>query len=315
MRRSRSKAALGWIEESFKGWRFPAFALSLIAVYELGVLVMLALPVGDDSLGRFAEEFKTWCFGYDPATGRSQPMYLVLMLTEPAVLGAVLAGVYWKQLEELMEKPRRLLPYAVISLCFGLISVVSLASLASANAPQGELPFPGERIRTSHHLPPFSLVDQEGRPFAPSELEGRVGVLTGIYASCGSTCPMLFAQAKRALAALSEEELDEVTMVALTLDPERDRPHVLSALATAQGISAPRFRLLTGAPTAVEATLDRLGIERRRDPGTGIIDHANLFLVVDRQGRIAYRFTLGERQERWLVTALQQLIAEGRVKG
>jgi protein SCO1 len=53
-----------------------------------------------------------------------------------------------------------------------------------------------------------------------------------------------------------------------------------------------------------------MGIERVRNAETGLIDHANLFLVIDRQGRVAYRFTLGDRQEQWLVSALRLLLAE-----
>ncbi len=41
-----------------------------------------------------------------------------------------------------------------------------------------------------------------------------------------------------------------------------------------------------------------------------MIDHANLFLLVDRAGRIAYRLTLGERQQRWLTSALEFLLRE-----
>ncbi|MNC96767.1 hypothetical protein D3C83_142260 [compost metagenome] len=62
----------------------------------------------------------------------------------------------------------------------------------------------------------------------------------------------------------------------------------------------------------MESTLDALGVARTRDPETGVIDHANLFVLVDRDGRVAYRFTLGERQERWLVQALRLLLAERR---
>jgi hypothetical protein len=34
------------------------------------------------------------------------------------------------------------------------------------------------------------------------------------------------------------------------------------------------------------------------------IDHANLFILVDREDRIVYRFTLDERQQSWLGSAL-----------
>jgi protein SCO1/2 len=300
-----------WTIQTFSGWRFPVFALSLIVAYELLVVAMLLLPISDDALGRFAEEFKTWCFGYDPATGKSQPMYLVLMLTEPLVLGLVLAAVYGKQIKGILATPRRIVPYFGTALVVVLASIgVLLSSSDGAAAPHGELPFPAERIRTSYSPPRFDLVDHEGQPVSLGALSGQVVVLTGVYASCGFTCPMILKQAKRAVAALTPEERASVTLLGVTLDPQHDTPEVLAKMASGQGVAAPTFRLATGAPTVIEPLLDRLGIERRRDPETGVIDHSNLFLVVDRQGRIAYRLTLGERQEQWLITALQQLVAE-----
>jgi protein SCO1/2 len=137
-----------------------------------------------------------------------------------------------------------------------------------------------------------------------------VVVVTGVYAHCVSTCPMILLQAKSVLAELTPEERASVTVVAVTLDPERDRPPELAALALRNGVHAPSFRLATGDPAAVGATLDAYGISRRRDAESGVIDHANLFAVIDRDGRIAYRFTLGELQRDWLARALRLLIAE-----
>ncbi|HWV38071.1 MAG TPA: SCO family protein [Vulgatibacter sp.] len=301
---------LGRVVEFFSGWQFAAFALAAILVYELFVVGMLFAPVTDDAFGRFAEDFKTWCFGWDPATGESQPMYLVLMLSEPLVLGIVLAVVFWKPLREVLATPRRLLPHALAGAVLTLGAIPVLVSLAPEEAPGGELPFPAERLRTAHEPPSFALVDHEGREVSLEALQGRVVLLTGVYASCAFTCPMILGQARRAVEALPEAQRGEVTVVAVTLDPRTDTPQILARMAAAQGVSAPGFRLATGDPEVVERLLDRMGIERRRDPATGVIDHSNLFLVVDRRGKMAYRFTLGERQERWLQTALGLLVAE-----
>jgi len=301
--------------EFFSGWQFAAFSLSAIGAYELLVLGMLFAPVTDDAFGRFAEDFKTWCFGWDPATGRSQPMYLVLMLSEPLVLGLVLAVVYWKPLRDVASTPRRLVPHAAVAATLTFAAIPVLMSLTPAEAAEGELPFPAERLRTAHDPPDFELVDQEGRPVSLEALRGRVVLLTGVYASCAFTCPMILGQARRAVASLPPEKRGEVTVVAVTLDPKKDTPEVLARMAEAQGVSAPSFRLATGATEVVEPLLDRMGIERRRDPATGVIDHANLFLAIDRRGRVAYRFTLGERQERWLETALGLLVAEEGAAG
>ena len=59
---------------------------------------------------------------------------------------------------------------------------------------------------------------------------------------------------------------------------------------------APLYNLVTGEADEVERVLDDMGVARQRDPETGIIDHASLFILVDRDGKVAYRLGLGERQ-------------------
>ena len=293
----------------FASWRFPVAALTLLVSYKLLLLVMLLAKVGDSAFGQFAEEFKTWCFGYDPATGHQEPILVVMMLTEPLVLGGLIALVWWGQLREALRAPAQ--TKWVVAASTGVVIAAAFA-MATLRTPsqKGELPFPAQELRTSFEAPSFTLTDQDGRKVSLEDARGKVVILTGVYATCGYTCPMILRQAKAAVAELTEDERAQVAVLAITLDPARDTPEAMARMAEGQKVSSPLFRLLSGEPTQVNALLDRLGIERRRDPKTGVIDHSNLFLVVDRHGRIAYRFTLGERQRQWLTRSLQSLLRE-----
>ncbi len=306
---SRAMAVLGWV---FESWRFPAFALCLVLFYKLLLLLMLLLPASGGALGAFAEEFRTWCFGYDPATGRMQPMYVVSMLIEPLVVGGGVLLLWGAPLRDLLRtRPQKLAPAAAAALGVVCAASAAFGGLGSTSLGDGELPFPAEALRTSHAPPAMRLANQDGTPVSLEALRGRVVMVTGVYAACGLSCPMILGQAKRALAHLSPEDRRDVTVVAVTLDPERDDEQRRAQLAKGQGVGAPEFNFLGGDPGAVHRALDDLGIRRERDPRTGVIDHANLFILIDRGGRIAYRFTLGERQERWLQTALGLLLREG----
>jgi protein SCO1 len=121
---------------------------------------------------------------------------------------------------------------------------------------------------------------------------------------------MIMAQAKRAVAQLTEAEQSEVTFMGVTLDPENDSRETMTAMARGQGVSAPQFHLLTGTPDAVNPVLDHMGVMRRWNEELKTIDHTNIFIVLDRDGMVAYRFSLGERQEEWLVEALRLVLAE-----
>lgn len=311
--RSGVARALHWLLAT---WRFPALVLFVLAFYELLLVALLAAPEAGGALGAFARDFKIWCFGYDPATSRVQPMYVVMMLTEPLALTATMLVVWWRPLRQVVtQAPRLLVPWACAAFALVLTAGVLLGAVGTPGPSDGELPFPAERLRTAHLPPGFSLTDHTGAPVSLESLRGRVVLLTAVYASCGLTCPMIMGQAKRAVAQLAPEEQANLTVVGITLDPEHDTPEVLAQMAAAQEVRAPQFRLATGEPGAVNALLDALQVARTRNPETGVIDHVNLFVVVDRSGRIAYRFSLGERQERWLESALRLLLRETPAAG
>lgn len=125
---------------------------------------------------------------------------------------------------------------------------------------------------------------------------------------------MILGQAKRAVARLNEEEQADVRLVGVTLDPEHDTRESMARMARGQEVAAPFFNLCIGEPATVNPILDKMGIERHRDEKTGVIEHTNLFLVIDRGGKIAYRLSLGSLQEAWLVEALKLLCAEPEPK-
>ncbi|RMG13864.1 MAG: SCO family protein [Planctomycetota bacterium] len=299
-----------WTLETLRGWRFPSFMIFTLSFAQLVLLALLFVPPAETGLGAFAESFKTWCFGYDPATGEVEPGYVIMLLANPFLLDLVILGVWWIPLREVLrERPRALLRSAGAAALVTALFAGALASFAEER-PRGPLPFPAEELRIALTPPDFELTDQEGAPVSLHALRGRVVLVTAVYATCGFTCPMIMGQSKRALAELTPEEREEITVVGITLDPAHDTPEVLARMAEGQGVAAPLYRLVTGPPPEVERVLDRFGVERHRNPETGIIDHANLFLLIDRRGRIAYRLSLGDQQERWLATALRLLVRE-----
>lgn len=296
-------------ERFFDGGGFPAFALGVLVFWELLLLVMLFSPGGETSMGGFADEFRIWCFGYDPATGRLNPGYVMAMMGPPAVIAPVIALFWWQPLRALAAQRRAWVWPCLSSALFVAIAAISFTALG--REPEGDqLTFPAEALRTQLHSPVLRLVNQDGVTLDLEALRGKVVLLTAVYSSCPLSCPLIFGQTKAAIAAVPAELRGDLRVIAVSMDPAHDTPDVLAALARSHQIEAPLYALVTGEPTEVERVLDDMGIARTRDPETGVIDHANLFLLVDRDGRIAYRLTLGERQQRWLSSALELLLRE-----
>lgn len=299
------------LQRFFGSWRFPAVVLPLLLLVQLGLAGLLVLPADAGPLTRFVEEMKVWCFGYDPETGSMQLAYVAMFVLDPGMLGAIVALVWWRPLSRVARRaPRALVPYALVG---ALLAAAAAGVLVGVWSGGGEDPtvFPADRLRVSLPAPDVTgLIDQDGRPVLAHELRGRVVVLTAVYATCGNTCPMILEQARAAIGTLLPDEQARVTVLGVTIDPERDTPEAMGRLARAQSVEAPLFRLLSGAPERVNATLDAMSIARQRDEATGVIDHANVFLLLDGEGRVAYRFGLGDLQERWLGEALLVLVEE-----
>jgi protein SCO1/2 len=311
---TRTLKLLSVIRSFLIGGGFPAFTLSLLICWELFLIGLLLMPTGPTGLGAFAEDFRIWCFGYDPATGRTDWAYVMAMMGPQPMIGAFITLIWWEPLREILTRPwvfARHLGAAAL-----LVASASLGlAFSESQAEDGEFPFPAEELRTSYEAPEFVLTNQMHEPIELAALRGNVVVLTAVYASCPHTCPVILSQAKNAIAELTPEQRDDLRLVAVTMDPEHDSPEILAGLAERHGMQAPLYNLVTGAPTEVERILDRMQVARERDPETGIISHANLFLLIDREGRVAYHLGLGERQQRWLVSALRVLLKEEPASG
>lgn len=296
------------------GGGFPVFTLSLLLSWLIFLIVMLLTPVRATGFGAFAADFRIWCFGFDQATGHTEWAYVTAMITPLFLMGGFIAMFWWAPLRTSLARPRSIALHVVTAAI--LVAGASTGLALSGEKPAtGELPFPAEALRTSYRAPEVMLTNQVGESIDLAALQGKVVVLTAIYASCPHTCPALLSQAKGAIAELAPEEREDLRLLAVTLDPENDSAETLAALAENHGMQVPLYNLLSGAPPNVESVLDRMEVARERDPESGVINHANLFLLIDREGRVAYRLGLGERQQRWLESAIRVLLKERNVAG
>ncbi len=297
----------------FTGTGLPLFLLAAATVYEVFLLAVIFAPESTGAWGGFAREFKQWCFNYDPRTGGMEWAAVWVMLVEPAFVALVTAWLWRRGLSPL----RTLSGWAQhgrTAVAGALAAVGVMAALyaygrpdANADAP---LPFPGERIRTQLAVPDYRYVDQKGRPFALDELRGRVVIVTGIYALCSVTCPEILLETRKLIASLPPELRARVAIVALSLNPEEDTMELMDRVTGGYGFQYPEFRYVNGEPAGMHDALTRLGFARRKNPQNRVIEHANLFLLLDARGEIAYRFTLDQRHRSWLREGLVALARE-----
>ncbi|HUF51289.1 MAG TPA: SCO family protein [Longimicrobiales bacterium] len=151
---------------------------------------------------------------------------------------------------------------------------------------------PATYPRLDRAAPLLVLTTQHGDVIDLANLAGTPVLVTFAYAHCTTVCPIVVSHTLRAQQALRDSGADAAVLI-ITLDPWRDTPSRLPAMAQSWGLPAAGAWVLSGAAEAVEATLDGWEVPRGRDLSTGEVTHPSLVYVVDRNGRIAYASTGG----------------------
>lgn len=297
------------------GAGLPVFLAAATAVYELFLLLVVFAPPGLGAWSAFAEEFKIWCFSYNPRTGGIEWMAAVIMMAEPLFIVG-LVTMLWRfgvstEVGGGNRWPRHLRA-ALVGLAFGGVIAGGLYTYGRPVAPEEAAlpPFPGKRIRTQLSPPNFSLTDQRGRMVSLGDLRGQVTLVIGVYALCSTTCPDILIRTGELLKSLPEPVRARLGVVALSLNPEYDTAEQMTGLAEAYGLGYPIFRYLNGDPAVMHPLLRAFQFAARRNLRSGAIDHANLFILIDAEGRIAYRLNLDRRHRDWLHDAVLALVAE-----
>lgn len=298
----------------FTGPGLLVFLGSALAAYEAFLLLTIFGPTGDGALGGFVRDFQQWCYQGDPRTGGMSWAAVSIMLLEP-VMVVLVAVVLWRDAVAQLRSSavwRRHLRAAAAGPGIVAAAVAGLVVYAQTDRAADTLPpFPGDRIRVQLPVPDKPLVDQKGAPFRLADLRGQVVLVTGVYAACSTACPEIFKELRAVLGELPAADRAGLRVVALSLNPEYETAEIMDAMAGAQGLEFPEFRYVNGErPDEMRDLLRSLQFSVTRDPETGILNHANLFLLIDREGRIAFRFTLDPRHRAWLRAGLLHLLRE-----
>jgi len=137
--------------------------------------------------------------------------------------------------------------------------------------------------------PEFTLTDQDGKRVALKDLRGKALAITFIFASCADTCPLLTAKMAGLQDRLGTDFGPRVHFVSITVDPERDTPHVLKRYAEAQRANPAGWAFLTGTPAEIREVARRYGIFYKKTP-SGDVDHTFLTSLVDPSGMLRVQY-------------------------
>ncbi len=293
------------------GGGFAMFVLFVLCFYEAFVIIMTFAPINGGALGGFLEEFRIRCFQYQPKTGWMKWSSVAVMVAEPVPLLGIVFFIWRAQIRELWQIRRRaVIPIASAALLLVGILGAGLAGLGRAEPVQREFPFPADRLRSALPMPAFNFTNQDGQPVTLADFKGRVTLVTAVYSTCTTTCPMMLKKIREVLDQLTPAERAELAVVAFSLSPEVDTRELRTMITKSYGFHTAQFHFVNGLPSEMNVLLEKLNIGRMRDEKTGELVHSNLFILLDHEGRIAYRLSLSQREQSWLVSAVRTLLAE-----
>ena len=174
-----------------------------------------------------------------------------------------------------------------------LLSALLMAVLLAHGLAAHTALVDGARLPMLGPAPAFALDSSRGKRVALSDLRGKVLLITFVFTTCTSSCPILTAKLAEIGRALGSDFDTRYAFVAITVDPSNDTPARLRTYAAAFGAETPGWHFLTGAPSDISAVVLRYGAYAKQIGGGGV-DHLFLTSLVDRAGMLRVQY-LGTR--------------------
>ncbi|HKK17087.1 MAG TPA: SCO family protein [Opitutales bacterium] len=147
----------------------------------------------------------------------------------------------------------------------------------------------GKFLREGDTIPNFGMIDQHGEFVRIEDLRGNPFVLNFIFTRCQAAkmCPASSTKMEELQEAAREAGLSGLHFVTVSFDPAFDSPGTLRSYGRGYGMEFDNFHLLTMNQEVVDDLLRQFGIMTIEEDGT--INHTMATLLIDAEGKVAYR--------------------------
>ncbi|MEA2280936.1 MAG: hypothetical protein QOK21_1543 [Solirubrobacteraceae bacterium] len=148
-------------------------------------------------------------------------------------------------------------------------------------------------------LPPFRLVDQDGRTVTEESVRGRPAVFAFIYSHCQDTCPSEVQTIRGAM----DQYGHDLPVYGVSVDPANDTQGSAQAFLLDQKMKG-RMEFLLGRRTQLEGLWKAFGIA----PQAKGKEHSAYVVLVDRQSRQRVGFPFDKLTQAGLAHDLARLV-------
>ncbi|MEN3792236.1 SCO family protein [Fulvimarina sp. MAC3] len=140
---------------------------------------------------------------------------------------------------------------------------------------------------------PLAMTNQNGEPVSQSLFEGKPTALFFGFTHCPEVCPTTLAELSAAMNELGPKA-DDLNVIFVTVDPERDTPDVLADYVAAFD---DRIVALTGSHEQMDAMAQDWGVYYKKvplDSGGYTMDHTSTVFLLNRSGEFTGTIGFGE---------------------
>ena len=198
---------------------------------------------------------------------------------------------------------KKLLP-ALVAACALTVSIAACDKLPGKQ----QVAFQTTDVTGLDYAKGFSLTDHTGKPRTLADFKGKAVVVFFGYTQCPDVCPTTMAEMASVMQKLGPLA-DQVQVLFITLDPERDTQQLLANYVPAFD---KRFIGLRGTPEQTAKTAKEFKVFYAKvpgsDPNSYTIDHTAGSYVFDRDGRLRLFIRHGQGPDP-IVHDLRQLLS------
>lgn len=150
--------------------------------------------------------------------------------------------------------------------------------------------FTGTILQAEFPAMDFELISSAQKPIRLSDYKGKLVVLYFGYTFCPDVCPASMSTLAKAIEKLGRKS-DEVQVIMISVDPERDTPDKLAEYVAKFN---PSFIGATGTINQISEVAALYGVYFQKDPGTPetgyLVSHTASVMVIDRVGHLRLIF-------------------------
>lgn len=130
-----------------------------------------------------------------------------------------------------------------------------------------------------------SWKNQNGESLQLKDLQNKTLVVVMIYTSCKSACPILVSKMKNIESKISRKDIDNTSLVLISIDPKTDTPARLKEFARNNAMDTPQWIFLTSSEEATQEFANVLSMKYKKISPIEF-SHSNIISVFGPDGQL-----------------------------